>query len=183
MINIKNLNDLETRLIILYSLVRFKLSVTQEQLNRIFVESELIDYFILMHYVTNLTEMEYITSVTIDGETRYIAEESGIEMVGMFEKKIPIAMKAKIDYEVRKIREEYLKKSQTRSKVVAMDEQMFMAQCGIYEQNLPIMEVSITVGSRSLADKIIKNFDESASEIYKGVYELLGTENKKIDTI
>lgn len=181
LINIKNLSDLETQLIILYSLMQFKLSMTQEQLNKIFVESGLIDYFILMHYVTNLAEMEYITSVAIDGEVRYIIEESGIEMVSMFEKKIPIAMKAKLDYEVRKIREEHFKNTQIRTKIVPLDEQMYMTQCGIYEQDLPIMEVNITVGSRSLADRIVKNFNEDATEIYKCVYELLGNKNQEVD--
>ena len=166
-------NDVQAKIIILYTLRRFKIAMTDEQLYRTLLENEIMDYFTFSHYLADLIEHDYITTVVIEGAKRYNINPKGIEAVELFAKKIPAAIIDKVDREIEDILESYSKLNDIRAKVDAINERRFVTKCGIYERNTPLLELSLTVGDRYQAEKFAKDFRSNAQEIYKGIFELM----------
>jgi len=162
--------------VILYTLYKFNLSMTSEHLYIVFIENDILDYFTYMERLMVLVEDKFASTISIEGENRYGITEKGREFVEMSLKEIPYKIKRKINAAVVQILEGYSKLTDVRATTSAINENRFVVKCGVYERNVPLMEVNITSGSRKHVEKLAKTFRTKNEEIYKKVFEIFENE-------
>ena len=158
--------------VILYALYKFKISMTNEQIHIIFVENDIMDYFSYTQQLLRLIDDAYIAKITIENEERYGITQKGIDFVEMSLGEIPSAIKEKINLAVDKILKTYDKLTDIRTSITPLSENRFITKCGIYERNIPLIELNLTTGSRRHAEKLEKSFRKNYNSIYKEVFQL-----------
>lgn len=165
------LEETQTRLIILYTLKCFKISMTEGDLQSVLVWNEIMDYFTMMDLLLDLQKSELVSTVTIEGYIRYDITKKGHEALSMFKDQIPFSIRDKIFT----LADAHLSKLERGREVVAdivpVDERKYLAKCGIYEFGMPLFELSIFAGTRKHAEEIAKKFEEESANIYKTVLE------------
>lgn len=167
------LDDVQIRLIILYTLKCFKISMTEGKLHETLVWNDVLDYFTMMNFLIDMQKQGLVSTVTIEGVLRYDITKKGHETLEMFRDRIPKSIRDKV-YDLA---EAELYKMERGREIVAdiepIDERKFMAKCGIYEFGVPLMELSIFAGTRKNATEITKKFEENAATLYKNILDTI----------
>lgn len=167
------LDDVQIRLIILYTLKCFKISMTEGNLQEALVWNEIIDYFTMMDFLIDMEKMGMVSTVTIEGALRYDITKKGHETLDYLKDRIPISVRDKV-YDLA---EKALTKMERGREIVAdiqpIDERKFLAKCGVYEFGMPLMELSIFAGTRKHAEEIAKRFENQAGILYKNILETI----------
>ena len=165
------LSDTQIRLIILFAIKSFKISMSAEYLQEVLVWQKIVDYFTMHDFLLDMQGMELISTVVIDGETRYDITEKGLETVDMFNNKIPPSMRKRIYdkcYELLLM----IRRGRTLvTDIEPIDDERFMAKCGVYEHGVPLIELKIYAGSRKHAVAIADKFKEKSGELYGIILE------------
>lgn len=167
------LDDVQIRLIILYTLKCYKISMTDGNLQEALVWNDILDYFTMMDFLIDMEKSGLVSTVTIEGNLRYDITKKGHETLDMFKDKIPRSIRDKI-YDLS---EKALSKMARGREIVAdiqpIDEKKFLAKCGVYEFGMPLMELSIFAGTRKHAEEIAKRFETQAAKLYKTILETI----------
>ncbi|MCK9478154.1 MAG: DUF4364 family protein [Firmicutes bacterium] len=166
-----HLNDVQIRLIILYALKSFRVSMSVENLQEVLVQTQILDYFTMMDFVFDMQKMGMIETVDIEGKKCYDITEKGEELTSMFDDKIPLSIRENIlDYGeaiVKNIGREH----EIVADIVAVDVRKFLARCGIYDMGTPLLEINVFAGSRKNAEEIAARFKKDAAQLYKIILE------------
>ncbi len=164
-------DDVQIRLIILYALKSFKISMTVENLQEVLVYSEILDYFTLMDFIFDMKSMGLIKTVLIEGIMCYDITDKGEELTSLFNDKIPLSVREHIldsgETALKNINREH----EIIAKAVPVDVRKFLAKCGIYEMGMPLLELNIFAGSRKNAEEIVNRFKKDAAGLYKIILE------------
>ena len=167
------LDDVQIRLIILYTLKCYKISMTDGNLQEALVWNDILDYFTMMDFLIDMEKSGLVSTVTIEGSLRYDITKKGHETLDMFKDKIPRSIRDKI-YDLS---EKALSKMARGREIIAdiqpIDEKKFLAKCGVYEFGMPLMELSIFAGTRKHAEEIAKRFETQAAKLYKTILETI----------
>ena len=165
--------DLLEKSVILYTLWKFRISMTEEHLFIVILENNIMDYMTYMSQLKLLVEERYAAESTIENKTRYTVTKKGMEFAEMFTKDIPPSIKALIDTSIKKILDNYGRLPEIKAITSALESGKFTAKCGIYEWNQPLLELNVTVGTRLQAEGVTKKFREDSAEIYKSILEMI----------
>jgi len=165
------LDDVQIRLVILYTLKCFKVSMTEGDLQSALVWNEVLDYFTMMDFLLDMEKIGLVSTVTIEGYVRYDITKKGHETLGMFKEQIPFSIRDRIYTLAEKHLSRLERGREIVADVVPIDERKYLAKCGIYEFGMPLMELSIFAGTRKHAENIAKKFEEESASLYKTILE------------
>lgn len=164
-------DDVQIRLIILYALCSFKVSMSEEQLQEVLVFSDVLDYFTMMDFIIDMINLDMITTVEIEGKTCYDMTDKGRELVGLFKDKVPLSVRDHV-FDCAEMSLDSVKRGhEIVADIVPIDRKKYLAKCGIYERGTPLMEINLFAGSRQSAEGIQKRFKKGAGDLYKIILE------------
>ncbi|NLB80406.1 MAG: DUF4364 family protein [Clostridiaceae bacterium] len=164
-------DDVQIRLIILYTLKSFKTTMSEENFQDVLVFSGILDYFTLMDFVLDMEKMGLINSVTVDGKKCYDITNKGEELVALFNDRIPLTVREDIFDTGEQTLKNINREHEIVTDIVAVDVRKFLAKCGIYEMGTPLLELNIFAGSRENAEEIVNRFKKDAAALYKTILE------------
>jgi DNA-binding PadR family transcriptional regulator len=164
-------DDVQIRLLILYTLKAFKISMTVEHLQEVLVWSGLLDYFTMMDFLLDMKGLGIIETIDIEGESRYNITDKGEELVRVLKEEIPINVRIIISDKAEQALNKIERGREIVADIVPVDMRKYLAKCGIYERGTPLLEVNIFAGSRKNAEEIASRFKKDAGEIYKIILE------------
>ena len=167
------LDDVCIRLIILYTLKCFKISMSEGDLQEAISWNGILDYFTMIDFLLDMEKMGLVTTVTVEGVMRYDITKKGHETLDMFKDKIPRSIRDKIYDLAQKALSKMERGREIATDVVPIDEKKFLAKCGVYEFGVPLMELSIFSGTKKHAEDIAKRFEENAGILYKEILETI----------
>ena len=137
------------------------------QISEFVLKEGMLNFFELQQCLHEMTEGKYLDIIKENNNTRYTITESGISPVELFEKRIPMNVRNKINKYVNENRSNIKKAYETTAnyfKDIQTDE--YVVKCGIYEDDFMLMEVNLTVVSREQAKDICENWKNNVSQIY-----------------
>lgn len=169
-------SDVRVKIIILYVISKFKAGISGSNLIIVLVCEELLDYFTLMQCVVELNEGGYISKKTIQKEPYYSIESTGAEVLEMFGNSITWSIRQIIDEKVEPVLDSFSRQTDIRTRVTQCSRRHFVASCGIYEWNVPLMELNLTLGSREQAEKMASYFRKYAGNIFAEIFDLMQKE-------
>ena len=176
----QNTNDLsQVKLIILYILKNIHLPLSQVQITEIVMKYSLMDYFTLHQYLSDLISINQIQVFEKDDKQLYQITPTGKQMLEYFETRIPFSTREKITNAAADIRQDIKKSTEIVSDYTPRNEHEFVVQCAINENEVPLVEIKLVVGSKSQAHDICKQWQTNAQHIYM---QIINSLTEKINT-
>lgn len=165
------------QLIILYALKEAERPLTLKQLETLVLDNCNINYVNFKLALDNLINVNQVRTFLDSNETRIFEILSlGMEAIEGFGRKIPVYIRDPIRKSVIPMFREEMLKNSVRATLMPLNEREYAAQLGIYEANVPLMELTFYAGSRAQANSIMRNFKNNSDSIYEGIVKLLNPE-------
>ena len=171
------LDEIQSRLVILYTMRCLKTTVTEEMFNEVIAYQDIIDYFTMYNFIYELEKMEMIKPIEYEGVKRYDITKKGIASVQALKSKVPLSIRDKIYNKAYDINQREARGRRFITDITPIDESKYLAKCGLYERGTPLLEVSVFAGSKKNATEIAERFKKNASMVFQTLLEKIVEED------
>lgn len=168
----------ENKVLILYLLSIVDRAITNDELYRLVLSIQDINYFYFQQFLLDLEENKYIINYQKDENVVYEITENGKNTLDLTLDMLPGIIKVKVDETVKGELREIKNESAVRAEFIPLSEKEFIVKCKIIENNVMIFEIQSFASSREQAINIVKNWEKNSATIYPNVLKML---NEKIE--
>lgn len=163
----------ENKLLVLYILKILKQPITNTQLTEIILENSFINYFTLQQYISELMDSKFIQYIEVSDKNLVSLTEKGENVLTLFQDRISEAKLNSIN-EYIKSRIELIKKELTiHSDYTLAKNNSFLVHIKALEDEVPLIELKLSVPTKKQATYICNKWQENPSEIYNQIISLL----------
>ena len=146
------------------------LPLTQSQISEFAMEDDYINYFSLQQFLADMVEINYLEKSFENNTSYYSVTDQGLIALEYFQKRIPAQLKDKI----KKYVEQNQKSIKKDYEVIAnyfydKNSSECIVKGGIYEDEITLMELTLSVVSRDEAKLICKNWREKVNILYADI--------------
>lgn len=163
----------ENKVLLLYFAEKVRMPVNSMQLTRIMLEHRFINYFHMQQCLHELTENGYLSAEAHEGTSRYSITPEGSRILGMFGGLLPEGIRNRLLTGISQIRSGLLKETSVTSDMALVTEDEWLVTLRITEEDRPLFETRLSVGSRDDARSLCLNWRENAASLYPQVIDLL----------
>lgn len=173
-----NNTELEVRdkLTILMLVHDLEVPLTNEEITEVALDSGLINYISLQHYITELCELAMLERIPQDGKQHYLLTENGRVALDFFKVRIPIHIQDKVEKIVAEFKKALPVETQILSEYVKVADDDYEVALSITENKQAMMSVKIHVMSDKHAKRLCERWESSASDYYGDILSLLTNE-------
>lgn len=169
--------------IILFTMAKADRIVTHSQLTTLVLDNCNINFADFRIALDNLSNIGFIRVFNAGDNNQYCELlPKGVESNGFFQGSIPIYIREPIEKSIAPFfHEEELKKS-VRAELTPLNEKEYLAECGIFEGNTPLMQLSVYAGTRKMAADMLRKFKSDPEKLYRMIMTALSediTEEEK----
>ena len=143
----------ENKVLILYLLSVVDKPITNDDLYRLVLSVQDINYFYFQQFLVDTLEL------TLD--------------------MLPGIIKLKVDTNIKGELKEIKDESAIKAEFIPISEKEFIVKCKILENNITTFEIQTLVSSREQATNIVKNWNENAGDIYLNVTKMLNEKSEE----
>lgn len=161
------------KLLLLYILSKMEIHLTNTQLTQIALENELMNYFSLQQFLTELTESKFLRSFTENSKECFTLTKKSMDVLEYFISRIPLDAKEKIDNYIIHNKEEVLKETQVKSSFSKLSTNEFVVNLKVLENQTTLINLDLNVASNKQAKIICDNWKKNATTIYGDIIQLL----------
>lgn len=166
--------------IILFTLAKADRHVTHKQLTGLILDNCNIEFANFQIALMNLIETEHIRSFSLDELTTvYELLQKGTNANKFFERDIPIYIREPLTEAIPRFFGEEEKRRSVKAELMPVNRNEFAVKCGVYDRNVPLLEMTVYSGTREDANKMLKHFNENTEKIYGEIIGIM-TDGGKI---
>lgn len=166
----------ENKLLLLYIFDKIGMPVTNSHITQIILENNLINYFVLQQYLSELTESGFVNSTKEDKRHLLNITSRGSDALKFFIGRIPDKKIEIID----KYLESHLSNIQKETQVISEYEpylnDKFLTSLKLIDGDDLLIEIKIPAGNNSEARKLCQLWKDDSKEIYNKIIDIF---NKK----
>lgn len=161
------------KLIVLYMLSSIDFPLTSSQISGFILEQGYTDYFKLHQVLGELIEDRLIRKDSTPNRSLYYLTEEGEKTAQLFRNDISADIRKDIHAYLKN--NEYTLKNEIsiRSDYYLNSSSEYNVRCQIMEQGLPLIDLTVTVPTKSEASTIANNWSAKNQEVYAKVMEIL----------
>lgn len=163
----------ENKVLILYILDKLDKPINNDNLLKLVLSIQDMNYFYFQQFLLDLLENKYIIGYTKDDDTMYKITDNGRNTLSLTNDLLPGILKLKIDNALKTGVEEIQNSSYAVSEFIPRSEDDFIVKCKLIENNVTIFEIKLSANSREQAKLIAEKWENNNQEIYPIVMELL----------
>jgi len=168
----------EKKLILLYVIKKIKIPVSNIQITKIILENRFMNYFFFQQILMDLCNNGLLRSENVEGKALYSITQKGQVTLDYFLSHIPLGVKTRIDQAASSIRKKIKNETSVTATFSPESENDFMVTCKINEDDFSLINLNITVGTKSDARKMCDNWNSYTQEIYSEILEILLRDRK-----
>ncbi len=161
------------KLLLLYILNKMEIHLTNAQITQVVLENDLMNYFSLQQFLSELTQSKFIRILKEEDKEYYALTKKSIEALEYFISRISLDIKEKIDIYIFKNKEKVLKETQVKSNFLKVDENEFVVNLRVIENQSTLINIDLNVASNKQAKLICDNWKKNAPTIYGEIIQLL----------
>ena len=168
----------ESKLNKLYLIEKIEIPLSNSEICQFALEKNLMDYFSVQQYLSEMVESGLLEVTTENNSTRYTITADGEETLNYFIKHISNYAKTVINnYAMensKRIRAEY---AVTANYFQEMNNE-YTVKCGVYDSDgtTSLMELSVNVATKDQARIICRNWKNNVADLYGKIMLTLATE-------
>lgn len=168
-----NREIVENKLILLYLIDRINVPVSNLQITKLIMENKFMNYFLLQQFLNELNDGQFLEIETTGEKALYKITKTGKQSLEYFSGMIPSGIKGRIDNTFSAIRKKIRNETLITADFIPESENEFIATCRVGEDNFPLMEINVTVGTKKDALAICSNWKKHSQEIYAEIINTL----------
>ncbi|MGL5713255.1 MAG: DUF4364 family protein [Paraclostridium sp.] len=161
------------KLLILYILEKINMDLTNSQITQVVLETEVMNYFSLQQFLSQLMESKFLTIYKDSNKEYYTLTTKGTETLEYFLSRIPSETLIKLDEYLKVNKENLLADTQVKSSFVKQSENEFIVNLRVIENQSNLIDLNLNVSSEKQAKLICDNWKKNASYMYAEVIDLL----------
>jgi hypothetical protein len=163
----------ENKLLLLYIFDKVKLPLSNTLITEIVLENNLLNYFHLQQYLSELSESNFLYLQKENKKQLYSLTSKGANTLEYFENRISPAKKEIVNSYLS-TRAEILKREvQVTADYYPGTENDYIVTCSIIENNSTIIEIKMKADSNEKAKKICSKWKLSAYQTYGEILNML----------
>ena len=145
------------------------------QITKLVLENKYMymNYFYLQQFLNELCENNFLNKETSEDKTFYNITQNGKQTLSYFLNMIPFGTKARIDNSIQAIRKNIKNETLITADYTPKSENEFIVSCKVHEDNFSLIDLEITVGSKSDARIICDNWKHHSQNIYPEIIDSL----------
>jgi predicted transcriptional regulator len=171
--------QIESKIIILYLVNKMDIPMSNSNITQFAIEGDYMNYASVQQYLQEMVDAGYLDKSHDYNTTRYTITEEGIQTLEFFSRNIPQTVKNRINKYVAENR-----------KVVKQDFQIianyffdhrnneYIVKCGVYDEEMMLMELNISVVSKDQAIDICNNWKNNIDVLYGDILDTLLAKGK-----
>lgn len=163
----------ENKLILLYIVDKINMPISNLQMTKLVMENKFMNYFIFQQFLDELCNLKYISSKVIDNKTYYSITPSGKQTLEYFINHIPKGLMLIIDNYISEMRKNIRNETFIKADFTPESESEFTVTCQVQEDTFSLIDLKISVGTKSDARDICKNWKKHSQTIYSEIIESL----------
>lgn len=161
------------KLIVLYMLDRVDFPLTNTQISNFMLNKDYTTYFTIQQAISELIDAELIHTESTHNNTHYHITPTGRETLSYFPDKISDAIKNDVLEYFEENQMELKQETSIIADYYKTTSQEFAARCQIKEQNRSLIDLTVTVNSKTQAQTICSNWKSSHKDVYGCLMDLL----------
>lgn len=170
-----NNTELEVRdkLTILMLVNDLEVPLTNEEITELVLDSSIIDYISLQHYITELCELSMLERIPQDGKQHYLITENGRVALDFFKVRIPNYIQSKVENIVTEYKKSLPVETSIHGDYTKLSEDNYEVTLSITENKSPMMSLKIHVMSDKHAKRICERWEKDATNYYGDILSML----------
>lgn len=174
--NIDNEALAENKVLILYILDQVQKPITNDNLYELVLTANDMNYFYFQQFLLDLKSAKYIVSYKKEEQTIYELTETGKNTLELTLDILPGIVKLKVDTNLKNTLESVEEEHSIIAEYTPRNENNYIINCKIVENNETVFEVKTFAFSREQAKEIVDNWKNKAQKIYPKILKLLSNE-------
>ena len=161
------------KLIVLYMLEKVDFPLTNGQISEFVLDKGYTTYFKLQQTLSEMVEARFIREEITHNRTLYHLTEEGASTLQFFGNKISPAIKNDIDAFLTEHKYELKNEVSARADYFPNNFGEFSVQCRVVENEVNLIDLTLTVPSEKEAQAIANNWQQKNEEIYAYIMKSL----------
>ncbi len=163
----------ESKLILLYIFDRINLPIPKSQINEIVLENNLVNYFSLQQYITELVSSNFIEYTYSNSKRLLCITDKGRKVLSMFNSRISEDVVMKVDSYIKDKLENIKKELSLHADYTIENDDTFIVNLKAQENDITLMDIKVNVPSKRHAINLCQNWKSNSSKIYNDILRLL----------
>lgn len=163
----------ENKLMLLYIFDSIKFPISNNQITEIVLENNLMNYFILQQYISELVAAGFVEHSVKDGKSRLCITEKGRKVLSLFKSRIGEDKIEGIDAYLTKQSQNIKKEVTVTADYTILNENNYIVDLVAKENDAIMIDVKLNVPSNKQARELCSKWKHDSSELYKKIIELL----------
>jgi len=163
----------ENKLALLYMLHKINLPLTNGQITELILGHDLMNYFMLQQFISELKEVGFIQESESDGHEIFIITDKGKSTLEFFINRIPTETKVRIDNIINDKKNEIIKSTQVKAHYTKVSQHDFEVKLSVEEKDIQIIGLNLNVPNANQAKDICNNWKDNSVKIYGDIIKLL----------
>ncbi len=171
--------SVENKLLILYLLNKMGVSLSNNDICQFAMERDIMDYISVQQCLTELTNAEYLDSVTENGSTRYYITKEGTDVLGFFQNRITEWLLSAANEYIINNRQRIKSEYEISANYFPEINGEYLVKCEVSGlDGNRIMGLDVVVPTKSQAIQICTNWKKNVISIYGKIFAAI-TEEKE----
>lgn len=164
----------EMKFAVLYAIKQYKAPISMTLTYEIFTwDKNIMEYFDLSEVIAELLEDGYIVKKFYRNEEAFCLTESGETAYLFFMDRVPFSIRTRINEAIGRVKyDELIDPNSVRAEVVYAADEQYMAKCSIFENKVPVLELSLNMGKKFYAEKVAEYFKKNSQKIYEEILRI-----------
>ena len=161
------------KLLILYILDKINMDLTNSQITQVVLETEMMNYFSLQQFLSQLMESKFLTTYKESDREYYSLTQKGLEILEYFLSRISEDVTKKIDEYISLNKKSLLSDTEVKSSFIQQNDNEFIVNLRVIENQSNLIDLNLNVSSEKQTQKICNNWKRNASYMYAEIIDLL----------
>ena len=154
------------KLIILYILDKVDFPLTNSQISEFVLDKGYTTYFKLQQAISELIESGFIREESTHSRTFYHLTEDGAQTIQFFHNNISPAIQTDINQFLKEKEYDLKNEVGVKADYYRNTNMEYSVRCQVIENNLPLIDLTITAPTEAEAESICNNWAKKNQEIY-----------------
>lgn len=165
--------QLKYKIIILYIIDQFSIPLTNQQLTDFILEHDVMNYFDLQQYLTDLVDTSMLEYSMSEGERYYIITESGRDTIELFSDRVSQTLRRTFNDSIDMKKKSFVIKTNITADYYKEDENDYVVHLSVKEGIYTLMDIKVNVVSNKDAKHICENWEKRAQYLYGDILNKL----------
>lgn len=176
--------QLTKKLTLLYLINKFDIPLSSTHITQFALEENLMNFYQVQTYLQEMVDVGYLDKSSSFNATHYTITDDGAAALDSFIKSIPVEIKNKITKYAGDNRRTVKKDFENiANHFYDNSTNEYIVKCGVYEEDMTLMEINLSVVSKEQAVAICSNWRANVNDLYGKVLNLLlNTEKRQENT-